>query len=169
MLWFSDGQVDVLRSCASHAPARSRTSPWLCLSGTVDDDDNNRNATKWVCPGFVKSLQTPRDEVKLTPDNFPTQAKTRLEWATRPVWYSAVVIQDHFLPIQSSVGFSLSLSFEKCLIYAWTTFKRRLENRIGARLRPQYRPRPQLLVCEQFYTTPSNRDFRPEPRPLLEN
>ncbi len=33
--------------------------------------------------GFVKSLQTPRHEVTLTL-NFPTQAKTRLKWATRP-------------------------------------------------------------------------------------
>src|ERR1035437_3548758 len=35
-------------------------------------------------PGFMKALQSPRHDVKLRSEKGPTQAKTRLEWATRP-------------------------------------------------------------------------------------
>jgi len=33
-------------------------------------------------PGRVKSFQSPRHKGQLTPENIPTQAKERLEWAT---------------------------------------------------------------------------------------
>ncbi len=88
MLWFSDEQVDLLRhhaesEAASHTLQRGleRLLGCVCQEQWTTMVATERNEVG--LSGFVKSLQTPRREVKLRPNNFPTQAKTRLEWATR--------------------------------------------------------------------------------------
>ena len=40
--------------------------------------------------GRVKSFQPPRHKASLPPENWPTQAKRRLEWATAPVFFLTV-------------------------------------------------------------------------------
>ena len=47
----------------------------------MDDVDSNRTDRRGGIPEIISD---PKARGQLTPNNFPTQAKTRLEWATRP-------------------------------------------------------------------------------------
>jgi hypothetical protein len=86
-----DGCSEAFRQTACDSGCRNRSSAFA-KSAPPRQSSAVNNGRRWQQlkvtkvgrAGLVKSLQSPRDEASLRRANSPTQAKTGLEWATRP-------------------------------------------------------------------------------------